>query len=309
MRSLLENFWLKLAAVAMGLLLWLHVATEKIYNHEVRLPIADIVLDDSLTLANMPPDSITIMVSAKGKQLLRQTWRDYGVRIHALSYGVGRHTLGLSPANTSLAVGGSRVAIDGVISPTSISLLVDQVAARPVAVKVGMTISTDEGFAVSRVLEPVPSEVILRGAESLVRRIDSVETVPREVTGVRNDLSLMLPLVKPRGYKVSLEPDTVVADVQVVAIKTRVFENIPVVVYNVPAGKQVAIHPQVVNVELTGPPEDIDLLNRNTLVASVDYRRRDTNGVAPIKIDVPSNFRVKRSSSDMVRFAERSPQP
>ncbi len=308
MKALLDNFWLKVVALIMGLLLWFHVATEKVYNHEVRLAVAEIVLNDSLTLANVPPDSITVVVSAKGKQLLRQTWRDYGVRIHALSYGVGRHTLGLSAANTSLAVGGSRIAIDGVVSPTSINLLVDEIAEKQVDVKVDLTIKTDEGFAVSRILEPFPREATVRGAQAVVRRLGSVSTVAREVTGVRNDLSLLLPLVHPLGYGITLQPESVVVDVEVVAIKTRIFENIPVVVYNVPAGRLVSIHPQVINIELTGPPEDIELLNRNTLVASVDYRRRDSSGIAPIKIDAPSNFRVKRSSSDTVRFVERNPQ-
>ncbi len=40
MKSLLENFWLKIVALIMGLLLWFHVATEKIYNYEVRVPIS-----------------------------------------------------------------------------------------------------------------------------------------------------------------------------------------------------------------------------------------------------------------------------
>jgi len=140
MKSLLENFWLKIVALIMGLLLWFHVATEKIYNYEVRVPISEIALDDSLTLANRPPDSITVVVAAKGKQLLRQTWRDYGVRILATAYGPGRHVVPLSAANTTLIAGGNRVAIDGVVSPTSINLHVDEIVRATVDVVLDLDI-------------------------------------------------------------------------------------------------------------------------------------------------------------------------
>lgn len=307
MKSLLDNFWLKVVALIMGFLLWFHVATEKIYNYEVRVAIAEIALDDSLTLANIPPDSITVVVSAKGKQLLRQTWREYGVRILATAYTPGRHSVPLSASNTTLIAGGNRVAIDGVVSPSSISLNIDEVVQATVDVVLDLNVKTDEGFAVSRTSQPIPQEVIVRGAELIVERLTSVSTVTREITGVRNDLSLILPLRKPEGYGITLEPDSVLVEVEVLAIKTRVFQNVPVVVYNVPADRQVAIQPRVVNVHLTGPPEDIDLLNPNALVASVDYRRRDSLGMAPIKVDAPSNFRVKKTSADSVRFMTRQP--
>nr|HPI32469.1 hypothetical protein [candidate division Zixibacteria bacterium] len=270
--------------------------------------VSEIALDDSLTLANRPPDSITVVVAAKGKQLLRQTWRDYGVRILATAYGPGRHVVPLSAANTTLIAGGNRVAIDGVVSPTSINLHVDEIVRATVDVVLDLDIKTDEGFAVSRISDPLPPQVVVRGAELVVDRLSAVSTIPRQITGVRNNLSLLLPLRRPEGYRIGLDPDSVLVEVEVLAIKTRVFENIPVVVYNVPADRQVSIQPRVINVELTGPPEDIDLLNPNALVASVDYRRRDSLNAAPIKVDAPSNFRVKKTSAESVQFTTRRPQ-
>ncbi len=309
MSSLLENFWLKIVALIMGLLLWLHVATEKTYNHEVRLPLTEIVLEDSLTLVNTPPDSLSVMVSATGKQLLRQKWREYGLRVNATQYGTGRHTLSLSPVNTSLAATGNPVTVEGIVTPTSLTLDIDRVGEARIPVQPNLVIEADEGFAVARQSDPEPPDVSVRGAVSLVRALRSVSTVQREISGVRNNLNLTLPLVPPEGYGVSISPDSVRIEIEVVPVKTRVFENIPIVVYNVPAGGKVTIYPKVINVELTGPPEDIDLLNRNALVASVDYRHRDSLSQAPIKIDTPANFRVKKASADSVTFNPLSSMP
>jgi YbbR domain-containing protein len=305
MKSLLDNFWLKIMALVLGLLLWLHVATEKTYNHEVRLKVAEILLDDSLTLANTPPESLTIVVSATGKQLLRQRWRNAGVRINASQYQTGRHTISLSPSNTSLVASGNRVAVDGVVSPSTVTLAVDRIAESRADVDLDLIVEPDDGFAVSYLSDPVPPEVTVRGARSLVRTITMISTEHREVSGVRTDITLTLAVIPPEGYGISVRPDSVEVNIEVVPVKTRVFQNIPIVVYNIPAGEQVSIQPQVINVELNGPPEDIDLLNRNAIVASVDYRNMDTTGRAPVKVDVPSSFRVKRQTSETVRFTHR----
>ena len=303
MANLLDNLWLKIVAVIMGLLLWFHVASEKTYNHEVRLPLSEIVLEDSLTLANTPPESLSVMVSASGKRLLRQKWREYGLRVNATQFAVGRHTVSLSPSNTSLAASGNQVTVEGVVSPSSLTLNVDRVAQVMVPVSTEVVIEPDEGFAVSDISDPGPPEVRVIGARSLVQQVREVSTERREISGVRNDLDLAFALVAPEGYGIQLEPDSVRVHIDVVPVKTRIFPNIPIVVYNIPPGRQVKIHPQVIDIELTGPPEDIDLLNRNALVASVDYRNRDTTAArAPIKIDTPSNFRVKKKSADSVRF-------
>ena len=302
MASLLDNFWLKIGALVIGLLLWFHVATDKVFNHEVRLPLTEIVLEDSLTLANSPPESLTVMVSAPGKQLLRSGWREYGLRVNAAQYGTGRHAVVLTPTNTTLASSNSPVLVDGIVSPTSVTLNIDRLAEEQAEVKIDLMVEPDEGFAVSRIAEAEPASVTVRGAQSVVRRHRMVSTVPRRITGVRTNLSLTLPLVQPNGYEVTLVPDSVTVDIDIVPVKTRVFENIPIVVYNVPPGERVSIHPQVINVELTGPPEDIDLLNRNALVASVDYRRRSPENIGTIKVDTPANFRVKHKSADTVTF-------
>src|SRR3989304_9339473 len=101
--KLLHNFWLKIMALVMGLLVWLHVATEKTYEYELKLPITHVALKDSLTLSRQPPDSLLVAVSANGKQLLRRKWRDRGLRVNASQYRPGRFTLSFSTENTSLA--------------------------------------------------------------------------------------------------------------------------------------------------------------------------------------------------------------
>jgi YbbR domain-containing protein len=297
----LDNIWLKVIALIVGLLLWFHVITEKTYNHRLQLPITDIVLGEDLVLTEAPPDSMTVLVTAKGKQLLRRKWRQRGVRIHAAQLPAGRHTLNLTTSNTTLADAGNLIKLAEVIAPTSIQLNIDFKVEKKVKVLPDITPVPDEGFTVSRISEPDPPEVTLIGARSLLRRYTTVSTVHKELTGLRNNLTLTLPLAVPEAYAMVLNPDSVTVTIEIVAVRTRVFENVPIVVRNAPPGKMVMTQPPTVRVEITGPPQAIDRLPPDAVVASVDFNRVDSNGNTPIEITCPPQFKVKKSSADLAK--------
>ena len=86
MKTPFTNIWLRVIAIVMGILLWFHVATEKVYNYEVKLPVSEVILNDKMALASDIPDTLAILVSASGKQLLRQDWKEAGLRINASQY-------------------------------------------------------------------------------------------------------------------------------------------------------------------------------------------------------------------------------
>jgi YbbR domain-containing protein len=300
MKWLWQNFWLKIIAFGMGLLVWIHVATEKTYNYDIRLPIAEIQLNDGLALSRVPPDSLRVSVTATGKQLLRRTWRELGVRINASQFEVGRHALNLTTGNTFLVYTSQFMSLDEIISPTTIQLEVDDEASTQVPVKADFEITADEGFAVGQNLIIVPEQVTLTGPESRLDRISEVMTEPRRLTGIRNPVTIDVALVTPSGFGYRLRPDSARVTVPVVPVKTRVYEGVPVVVFNAPPLVRVATEPSSLRVEITGPPEDIDLLNRNALTLSVDYRHINASSRAAVKVDLPPGFGLKRLSEDSV---------
>ena len=300
MIKVLDHFWLKIVALILGLLLWFHVATEKTYNHELLLPVSEVVLGEELALVEPPPDSLRVTVSATGKQLLRRKWRERGVRISAAQYRTGQYRVELGTSNTSLDMPDGSITLEEVIFPTTITLSIDRREETNVNVVPDLTIEPDDGYAVGSISATSPSEVALSGPRSVISKLKEVQTQPKELRGIRNNLTLTLPLAKPDGYGVTVEPDSVSVTINIVPVKTRVFENVPIVIYNSPPSRVVSTQPSSVKIEVTGPPTDIDLLNKNALIASADFNEADSSGRTPIKIDCPTKFRVKHSSSDSV---------
>ena len=300
MIKVFDHFWLKIIALILGLLIWLHVATEKVYNYQLLLPVEEVSLDSDLALSQPPPDSLMTIVSATGKQLLRQKWRERGLRIIATQFAPGHHQLRLSTSNTFLVTPSSDVSLDEVIFPTTVMVHVDRRAEVQVKIVPDIISEPDEGFAISEISVTEPTEVTLTGPQSVIGRITEVSTERKELPGLRNNLTLRLALALPNAYGVRLFPDSATIMVRVVPVKTRVFDQVPVVIYNSPPNQEVTVEPAAIRIELTGPPSEIDLLNVNALIASADYNLIDSTNRTTLKIDCPPRFRVRFSSADSV---------
>ena len=300
MKRLFNNFWLKIVAFGLGLLVWAHVATNQTYNYEITLPVTDISLDQGLSLSEPPPDSVRAAVSATGKQLLRRKWRQQGLRIDAGDYRAGHFALTLTPDNTSFVNPAIDVKLREIVSPRSMRLDIDAEASAQVPIVPRLEAVADDGFAVGHNLAVAPTTATLIGPRSKLREIDTVYTTPHRLVSLRTPVTITLPVVPPSGFGFRVEPDTVSVSIPVFPSRTRIFDRVPVRVFNAPAGIEPRTEPAFIQAELTGAPDEIDRLDPNALTLSVDYRAMTVSHRAAVKFDCPPAFRLKSLSVDSV---------
>jgi hypothetical protein len=73
-------------------------------------------------------------------------------------------------------------------------------------------------------------------------------------------------------------------------------------IFNTPPDSFVLATPELVRVELTGPPGAIDDLDAAAVTAAADFRSRSSSGFAPLSIDCPPAFKVRSVSVDSVQM-------
>jgi YbbR domain-containing protein len=300
MNWLWRNFWLKVVGFTLALMVWVHVATEKVYNYEFSLPVTEIMLQDGLALSQPPPEVMIVSATASGKQLLRRRWRQEGLRINATQYQAGRFNVGLSTQNISLVYQSADVALDEIITPTSTRLEIDLEASTELPVSAALETIADDGFAVGREILIEPATATLIGPRSRLQSVKRLFTKPWHLGSLRNSVTVTLPLDTPEGYGFRVDPDSVSVTVSVFPVKTRIFKDVPVLVFNAPGGVLPRTEPELLRIEVTAPPADIDQLDPNSLTLSVDYREQDSSGMAVVKFDCPPGFRLRSISSDSV---------
>jgi len=304
MPKIFENLWTKLAALLLAFLLWFHVATDKTYQYEVSLKLTQIDLVDDIALVDPPPGEFSVIVSAVGKKLLRSDWKDAGLRLMLDHSRPGRVKINFDKNNLSL-VKSENIELVNIISPRDTILEFDRKIQKEVPVQSSVTIIPDQGFIRSRPDSLEPNRVKISGPRRSLNIIDSIETMPEFIEGIRDNLIMKMPLVYPDDvYGLEINPDTIDYIVDVTPIKTRVVSDIPVLLLNKPlsSDSSISIQPDKIEIRIGGIPKIIDSLNSILFQATVYYDQFDSMGVAPIKISMPKSLSIISQTADSVKL-------
>ncbi len=304
MPRLFENLWVKIAALGLAFLLWLHVATEKNYQMQLALPLTQVELSGDLTLIEPPPESVLVVVTADGKSLLSNDWKKSGLRLVISQSRPGRFKGTLSTDNISL-VRGERVGLVEVIAPREFNFNCDHVESRNVSVINRFVALPGEGFALGKADSLVPSEVTISGPRTAIRGIDFVETELDSLTGVRNDFSMKVALINPGAYGVKVRPDTITLFVNVIPVRTITLVNVPITIRNLPDSTGFAYYPRTVDLRLRGRPDLVDTLKATNIPAEADYNRADAGGFTAVKITLPDAVQILARTVDSVQIVVR----
>jgi len=303
MPKIFENLWAKLAALLLAFLLWFHVATDKTYQYETNLSLTQIELNDEIALNAPPPNEFRVIVSATGKRLLRSDWKNAGLRLMIDRNRAGRANINFDQTNLSL-IKSDDIELLNIISPREILMEFDRKVNKEVPIKSMVTIIPDKGFILSKNDSLDPNKVTITGPRKLLNAIDSIETNVEYVEGIRNNLSMMVPLSYPDVYGLQIFPDTINYVVDVTPIKTRVFSDITIQIRNEPSQSDstISFEPNVLEIRVGGIPKIIDSLLSEIFTASVDYRQFDSLGYAPIMINMPNSISIISQSADSVKL-------
>ena len=188
--AILRHWPLKLAALALAVILWVAVALEKPTTQLVGIQL-DLVLASDVAPAQAPPP-IKALVSGAQRELLRLSG-PLVIRAVINESGVGpgaRHHLAIAPSDVQVP-GGVKITVQEV-EPREIELLLDRRAQKTVAVRA--VIQPDSGYALDGPLVVAPPVVHVSGPRSLVGTLDSVTTEPLDLRGVAGSFERTVPL-------------------------------------------------------------------------------------------------------------------
>lgn len=301
MAKLFENLWVKLAALILASLLWIHVATNKIYQEEVTLAVTQVDISNKLLLTEPPPESVTVIVSATGKKLLRSDWKRGGLRLMINRNSPGKFKAAITTDNLTL-MQKEKVELVEVVSPREWDIGCDRKIEKKLSVKSKVNVHPADGYAVKGNDSIQPSSVIVVGPASLLNGLSYLETAEETVEGVRNDLTMRVPVESPGIYGMTVKQDSVDVIVHIVPIKSRLFSNIAVRLINAPPDNIPDIFPPKIELRIGGEPQAIDTLSSRRIIAIADYSQMGENDFAPVKVTLPPYFYILYISADSVKI-------
>ncbi len=173
-RVFLEDWGIKLIALAITLALWLGVTglraptTVRLKNVALNPRVSN-----DMEITNSPVQEVDIVVTGDKRKVDRLSAHDLVISIDLTDVKTGDRTVQLSPENVNLELP-SGVKLDE-IQPNKIAIRLEKVEEREVEVKPETEGSLADGFEIySQTV--LPAKVRVRGAESFVKSLDSIST-------------------------------------------------------------------------------------------------------------------------------------
>lgn len=173
-RVFLEDWGMKLIALAVAITLWLGVTGLRAPT-SVRLKNITLNprISNDMEITNTPVQEVDIVVTGDNRRIDRLNVRDLVVSIDLTDVKAGDRIVQLTPENVSLDLP-SGLKLDE-IQPNKIAVRLENVSEREIDVRPEIEGNVPEGFEIYNV-NVFPAKVRVRGAESFVKSLDAVST-------------------------------------------------------------------------------------------------------------------------------------
>ena len=298
-----RNWPIKGAALFLALMLYVAVQLQQPVTTSFDVAL-NVQLPPGRALLNKPP-KIRVQISGKGSQImkLRSLAGDITRRVPD-TLTATTWAIHLDPSEVELELPkGADVRVMEV-RPSEITLALDTVIRKEVRIVSLVSVTPDSGQVLHGGLSMTPTVARLVGPEKSLAAIESVTTVPMEITSVSGAFTRNVPIdTMPLGI-VRLSPKQVTVTGEMGMIAERSFAGIPVET-GAGAITSFIVTPARVAVSVRGPEERVHALTRDSLRV-VAHISGSNGGMARITVVAPRGI-TARAIPDSVTLRRRTP--
>lgn len=304
-----ENLPIKLLALLLGLVVYAHVYTEQEVESEIAVPLRVSGLPAGLVIDEPVPPTVDLALRGKGKQILKLKIDQPEILVDLSGATPGKIQRMLSPTDVALPVG-SQVTVTEIVDPKMVVFSVDTLISRSLPVRPVLRGELPEGALLLETPEVQPSRVTVVGGASIVNGLESLETTPLEMDGIKESQSRELGVVPVPGARI--DPARVRVLVSVARQETRVLFPVPIRVENLGGRLAARVEPDSAEVAVWGVPASLDSLDQSTvrLVLDASELGPGRHLMAPqLRLQGPAGVRLRwvRPARFLVEIGRRAP--
>ena len=301
----LNNLTLKIGAILLALLLWVHVATNKTYEYQVDLKLSVINIPAGLVLVSDVPPMVTVRVKTTGKQLIALSTRQHTLAIDASEYKDGSFERDLTDRDAAAAFDQAYEQV-GIVFPRKLFLRFERETAKNILVEPKIRAAAAPGFIIVGRPRVEPEMVRVTGPNSSVRGLKGIETLPVELNGLTNSTSHKVALLISDSLRLMLGDSAVTISFQIESMAERTLSDVAVRAPHDFNSSRFSFSPATIAVRLGFPASLRDSLDFKQVRASFSIldEYRDSSRAA-IKYILPKNVTVIGNSLDSVLILQR----
>jgi len=285
----LHNLPLKIGAVLLAILLWVHVATNKVYEHQIEMSIQLVDVPVGLIQTNAIPREATIRVKTSGKQLFALGARQPKLRISAAEFREGTFERELTDGDAMAAFDQVYENV-AVVSPRNLVLHFERQTERNLLVKSKVQLQPAAGYLIVGRPKLEPEMISVSGPASVLRSLQSLETEAGELGGLTATTTQLVRLVIPDSLRLSLADSAVQITVAVEPMLERPLLGLTV---RPPRGFDAGNYgfaPTTISIRVGVPQSTADQVSARNVTVSFSPPEYDADSMrVPLEFKLPPN--------------------
>ncbi len=294
------------AAAIFGILVWLSVSLREEYTVTVAAPLSISGIQEGWALRSPLPASVQLRVRGNGWRLALLLLGPE-LRLDYLYDAPPQQRTAITTRDIEDRISLRPGLLFVGVSPDSILIEVERSVEKMVPVVLDYQLSFREGYGLVEKAVLQPESVTIRGAESVIRPIESWPTQPGSLEDLRSPVDSDVPLARSATHDISLSVGTVHLHLAVDAFAEKVLTGLHVDVISLPPTREVILIPPKVELVVRGGIKRLSTIEPIDFRIGIDYEEilTDTTGVVDMKIIAPDGVQVVRKRPERLQYVVR----
>jgi hypothetical protein len=288
-------------ALLFSIILWGSISLSKDYYATFDIPLKIVDFPNGYTTGSAIPHKISVKLKGKGWKLASVNFGTESDYIISAGSDSGRKFINISNyLSENQWLSSEMEVID--LYPDTLSFVVEKISEKKVMIIPDYDITFKSGYGIASNTKLIPDSVTLYGPESLLRNIVFAETEKIQLKNLDKRYSELKKLKEIFGIEYRNSKALVKIDVQ--KIIDNNYNEIPVVVTDVPIDRDVVLLPNRITIGIRGGIEVVGKISKDKIFAKIMYRDivADTTGSVIPSIELPENLSLYYMRPERLRY-------
>lgn len=290
-----------IVSVIFSIILWISISLSNNYTATIDVNLRIINLPDGYTTSSNLPEKITLKLKGKGWKLTAANIGSETEFQISAKKDSGWIKLNLKDSFIDNPWLSSEMEVIG-ISPDTLSFLVEKIIKKKLKIVPDFTLSYKPGFGLASPVYIYPDSVYVYGPASFFSKNPVVKTQNKSFLLLDEKTTENVDLKEMQGVKFENSGTRIYFNVQ--RIVEQNYDNIPVLMRDIPKDRDVVLLPNKVSIGIKGGIEYIGKISPEQFHLYINYRDvvLDTIGSISIRYELPENTTLIYIKPDNLKY-------
>lgn len=280
-----------IVSVIFSIILWISVSLSNYYFATIDVKLKVINLPEGYTTGTNLPDKISIKLKGKGWKLTAANIGSETEFYISAKSDSGWIKLNLNKSVIENPWLSSDVELIS-IQPDTVSFFVERIIAKKLKIIPNVTINYKSGYGLASPVYISPESVYVYGPASIIAKNPQILTENNVYSNLDSKVIEKIGLLERQGVRVENNDIMIYLNVQRIVEKN--FDNIPVIVTDIPKDRDVILLPNKISVGVRGGIDYLGKITADQFKFYVNYRDvvLDTLGSIHPKYEIPEDLNL-----------------